>query len=148
MAPKSLMPLSRLIADIHNPPTKPIRVIASDISPAAHQLNGVTQYKQIPISTEDKMPPTKPSMVLFGLNFGTIGCLPNNFPNTYCSTSESCVTTIKNSSSLTFSPHNLEYPTSTRLAHGLNRIPRLTSPTEFLRYARGNDTYLPLRQCE
>ena len=92
------------MADIHKPPTNPIIVIANDIKPATHQLNGVTQYKQIPISTEDKIPPTKPSIVLFGLNLGTIGRLPISLPNTYCKTSEICVTIIKKSNNFTPSP--------------------------------------------
>src|SRR6266540_710474 len=86
---------SRLIADMTNPPPKPISVMASDIPDACQGEKGVAHQRPVPNSVAERMPPMNPSQVLFGLTCGAILCLPSSFPQTYCSTSLICTTRTK-----------------------------------------------------
>ena len=99
MWPQSLMPRSRLIADITRPPQKPIRLTASDMPNACHGVNGVSHHRAAPSALADSTPPMKPSTVLDGDSFGAIRRLPISLPQMYCNTSEDCTTITRNANS-------------------------------------------------
>ncbi|MNL56550.1 hypothetical protein D3C87_1800520 [compost metagenome] len=92
MWPQSLMPRSRLIADMTIPPAKPSRLISTAINSDCQKVKGVMKHKKPPIKDARATPPTKPSTVFDGDRLGAILRLPKSLPHTYCSTSDSCTT--------------------------------------------------------
>src|SRR5690242_3108748 len=100
--PQSLMPRSRLMADITSPPPKPGSVIARHIPADCQGVNGVAHHRAEPIRTVAETPPIRPSHVLLGLTVGATFRRPSVLPNTYCKTSLSSQMKMKYSSSLAF----------------------------------------------
>ncbi len=101
MWPQSLMPRSRLIADITRPPQNPIRLISSDRPKACSGVNGVIHHSAAPSALALSTPPTNPSTVFDGESFGAIRCLPSSLPQMYCSTSEDCTTITRKANNST-----------------------------------------------
>ena len=70
VAPKSLTPASRLIADMMIPPMNPMLEIPSDKKAASRIVIGVIHHSAVPIPAAEMMPPMSPSQVLCGLICG------------------------------------------------------------------------------
>jgi hypothetical protein len=102
--PQSFTPRSRLIADMVNPPRKPMTVMTKAIPIVCHMPNGVTRQSDVPIRVAERIPPMNPYHVLLGLITGEILWRPRSLPQTYCNTSLSCTITTRKKSRRAFFP--------------------------------------------